>query len=454
MLRQAIINYRYLSVLILASTFVLGGCGSKTATTNSNSNSNSNSQTASHEPVQITTAIAEVRSMPTYFEATGSLAADAQSDVASTIGGKIAEVNFDVGSYVQKGAVLVRLDARDAQIRLEQAQAQVEQAKAGERQAKAAVEQARANLRQTQIRLGLTQGANFDTETFSQVKSVKAQLALAEKELARAERLLVTGDVSVSARDQRRATRDQLIGQLDEARSNAAVAVKAIYTAQEAVNTAQAQASTAQTNIGTALTQVDAARKAVSDTAIYAPISGYISERVADPGEYITPNAPNSKLCTIVRTSVLRMRIDVPEQSIGQVKTGQGISLQTSSYPDRNFAGTVARILPSVNTASRTLTVEAEVENGEGLLKPGQFATVRITQGKAAQAVVIPVTAVRTEGDINRVFVIKDGRAEERIVQLGMLENDKIEVKQGVVENEVVATGNLGQLVDGADVRQ
>jgi len=206
--------------------------------------------------------------------------------------------------------------------------------------------------------------------------------------------------------------------------------------------------------VATAETQVDQARKAVSDTVVYSPISGYVAERNSDLGEYITPNTPNSKVATIVRTAVLRLRIDVPEQSIGKVSVGQGISAQVSAYPDRNFAGTIVRILPSLNTTSRTLTVEAEVENTGGLLKPGQFATVRITQSKPEPAVMIPTSAVRTEGEINKVFVIKDGVANERLVQLGFLENDTIEVKQGVQEGETVATSNLDKLGDGIIVRQ
>ncbi len=66
----------------------------------------------------------------------------------------------------------------------------------------------------------------------------------------------------------------------------------------------------------------------------------------------------------------------------------------------------------------------------------------------------IPTSAVRTEGDINKVFVVKDGVANERRVLLGFLENDYIEVKQSVAENETVATSNLDKLGDGVIVKQ
>jgi RND family efflux transporter MFP subunit len=389
--------------------------------------------------------------MPTYFEATGTLASDASTDVAPAVGGKITAVNFDIGSYVERGSVLVQLDDRDARIRLEQAQAQVAQAESTVRQAQAQVEQARASVRQTQSRLGLTEGSKFDIETFSQVRSTQAQLDFAERELGRFERLLETGDVSRSAYDQRKATRDQLRAQLEEARSTAAVAVSSIRTAQSQVDTAQAGVGAAQAAANVARTQTETARKAISDTVITAPITGYVAERIADVGEFVSTQ---QKVATIVRTSILRLRIDVPEQSVGLVTVGQGVSAQVSAYPDRNFSGTVTRISPNLNATSRTLIIEAEVENVGGLLKPGQFATVRITQSKPKPTVMIPAVAVKVDGETNKVFIIKDGRAEERIVKTGVLENNLIEIQQGVQENELVAVSNVGQIYDGVQVRQ
>ena len=436
-------------LLILAgSSLLTAACGS---TANSATANNSNSQP---EIVDVTTAQATIVPIPTYIEATGNLTSDAQTDVAPAVSGKIVEVNFDIGSYVSQGSVLLRLDARDAQIRLEQARAQVEQQRQAVQQAESNAEQALANLRQAQARLGVRDGETFQIKDFSQVKSITAQLELAEKELRRTERLLETGDVSRSQYDQRKSQRDALLGQLDEARSNAAVAIKAIDTARAAYESQRSAVGVARAAVTNAQTQVAAAQKAVNDTIVLAPISGYIAERTADVGEYVSPSTPNSKIATIVRTSTLRVRIDVPEQDIAKIATGQGVSVQTSAWPDRNFAGTVVRVSPSLNATARTLTVEAEIQNVDGLLKPGQFATVRITQSKPEPAVMVPVKAVKTVGDSNSVFVVKDGIAREQFVQLGLLENDMIQIKSGVVEGDPVVVSDLNQLTDGIFVRQ
>ncbi len=428
------------------SSIFAAACGGKST---ANTNANNQPQT-----IDVTTTQAVIQQIPSYIEATGNLASDAQTDVAPAVSGKIIEVNFDIGSFVRQGDVLVRLDNRDASIRLEQARSQAEQQRRAVSQAEANVAQAVANLRQTQDRLGVKDGETFKIENFSQVKAFSAQLILAEKEFQRAQKLVETGDISKSIFDQRKAQRDQLIGQLEEARSNAAVAIRAINIAQTAVDTAKASVSSAKAAVTTAETQVAQAQKGLTDTVVNSPISGFVAERNADVGEYISPNTPNAKLATIVRTSTLRLKIDIPEQFVGKVATGESISLQTSSYPDRSFAGTVARIAPGLNATARTLTVEAEVQNVDGLLKPGQFATVRIRQSKPEPAVMVPVKSVRTVGETNSVFVVKDGAAREQFVQLGLLENDMIQIKKGIIEGDVVATSNLNLLTDGVFVRQ
>src|SRR5215213_4434463 len=102
-------NSLLIFLLIVAVTSVLtAACGS---TANSATSNNSNSQPAI---VDVTTAQATIVPIPTYIEATANLTSDAQTDVAPAVSGKIVEVNFDIGSYVSQGNVLIRLDARDA----------------------------------------------------------------------------------------------------------------------------------------------------------------------------------------------------------------------------------------------------------------------------------------------------------------------------------------------------
>jgi len=408
-----------LLALVVAAAFVASCRGSKANVRKEESNANT-------QPVAVegvTTAAAIKRELPRFFEATGSLAGDQQTDVAPQTSGKVVAIGVDIGSYVKRGQMLVQLDESELKLRVDQAAAQVEQAKAA--------------VRQAEEKIGLRSGQAFDPNKVAEVAAAKVAFELAEKNLKRAEKLIESGDVSRSFYDDQRARRDQLKEQYE------------VQVAQARQNYAGVDVS--RTSVANAQAALALARKSLSYAVIPAPIDGFVSERTADLGEYVSPQ---QKVVTIVRTNPLRIRIDIPEQAIPEVKVGQSVSIATSAWPDKNFAGRVARIAPSVSAQSRTLTVEAEIENSGNALKPGQFATVRILQERAEPAVLVPSRAVVNDAGVSRVYVIKDGHAEQRLVQTGQTDGDLIEIRSGVAADELVATSNLEQLSDGIAVKQ
>ena len=407
-------------LLLIAAGVFLSSCGGSRANVRKEETP---AEAAANTPVDVTTAAAITRDLPRFFEATGSLAGDEQTDVAPQTAGKVVAVGVDIGSFVRRGQMLVKLDDAELKLRVDQAVAQVEQAK--------------ANVRQAEEKIGLKPGQPFDPNRVAEVAAAKVTFDLAERNFRRAEKLIESGDVSRSFYDEARARRDQTKEQYD------------VAVAQARQN--YAAVDVARTNVVNAQSQLALARKNLSYSVIPAPIDGFVAERTADLGEYVSPQ---QKVATIVRTNPLRIKIDIPEQAISAVKVGQSVSVTTSSWPDKSFAGRVARIAPNVSAQSRTLSVEAEVENGSGALKPGQFATVRILQERSEPAVLVPARAVITEAGVSRLFVIKNGRAEERVIQTGQTEGDLIEVKNGVAADEQVATSSLERLSDGVAIKQ
>ena len=413
------------SVFRLSAIAILLGALAALAISCGGSRANSPPEEATAIPaaVDVTTATAIQRELPRYFEATGSLAGDQQTDVAPSIAGKVVAIGVDLGSYVKQGQMIVRLDDVDLKLRVDQAQAQLDQA--------------RAALRQAEEKIGLRAGRNFDPNSVPDVANARVAFELAEKNLRRAEKLIESGDVASAFYDEQKAKRDQLKEQYESALSKARQDFAAVATARANVSNAESQLGLARRNLSYAL--------------VFSPIDGYVAERTADLGEYVSTTA---KVATVVRINPLRIRIDIPEQAIPEVQVGQAVSITTSAWPDKNFSGRIARISPNVSATSRTLTVEAEIENSSGVLKPGQFATVRILQPRTEPAVLVPARSVRTEAGVSRLFVIKDGRAQQRLVQLGQTEGDLIEIKSGVAADEQVATSNVEQLSDGVAVRQ
>src|SRR5215204_4723631 len=394
--------------LVAALALTAASCGGSRAQANKKE---APAAPAAPAAVDVTTAPAIMRDLPRFVEATGSLAADEQTDVAPIVGGRVVSVGVDLGTYVQKGQVIAQLDSGDARLRLEQTQAEA--------------------------RIGLAPGQRFDPTKVAEVGAARVGYDLAEKNLRRYQQLLESGDISRSAYDQQRAQRDQLREQYQAALTQANQSYAAVQTARAAAQAAQVQ--------------VQQAQKGIRDVTIYSPISGYVTERAADVGEFVSTS---SKVATVARTNPMRVRIDIPEQAIATVHPGQSVSVSVSTYPDRSSSGRVARVSPSVSAQSRTLTIEAEVENGESLLKPGQFATIRVLQSQSDPAILVPVRAVRTDGTTSRVYVIQDGVARERLVATGRQDGDLVEVKGNIQSNELVATSNVEQLADGVPVRQ
>jgi RND family efflux transporter MFP subunit len=319
--------------------------------------------------------------------------------------------------------MIVKIDDADLRIRVAQAQAQLDQAK--------------ATVRQNEAKIGLKPGQKFNPESVPEVAQARAALQLAETNLRRYEKLVETGDISRASYDQQKSQRDQLKEQYEVTIHQAQQNYAAVANAQGIVDAAQ--------------TQLALAKRNMNYSVVSAPIAGYVSERTADVGEYVSPQ---QKVASIVNLNPLRVRIDIPEQAIPRVHVGESVSVTVSAYTDRSFAGHLARISPNVTAASRTLTVEAEVDNPKGELKPGQFATVRILQPQSEPAVLVPQRALRQISGATYVFVIKNGRAEQRLVQSGQVEGDLVEIKSGIAADEVVATSNVDQLSDGVTVRQ
>jgi multidrug efflux pump subunit AcrA (membrane-fusion protein) len=403
---------------VALAALALAGCKRSAGQSNAAAN-------ASPTPnvVQVSTSAAIVRQLPQFFEGTGSLAANQQTDVAPETSGKVAAVGVDIGSSVSKGQMLVKLEDADFKDRILQAQAQLDQQK--------------ATLQQNMAKIGLKPGQKFNPENVPEVAAARAALDLAEKNLRRSEKLVESGDIPRATYDLQKSQRDQAAEQYQALIHQAQQNYAAVANSQAAVDAAQTNLSLAKRNL--------------TYTVVPAPMAGYISERPADVGEYISPQ---QKVATIVSLNPLRVRIDVPEQSIPQVHAGESVSVTVAAYPDRSFAGRVARISPSVTPSSRTMTVEADVDNPKAELKPGQFATIRILLPQSAPAVLVPQRALRTISGATYVFVIKNGFAQQRLVQTGQTEGDLIELKSGIAADEIVASSNVDQLSDGSAVRQ
>src|SRR5688572_21528344 len=194
-----------------------------------------------------------------------------------------------------------------------------------------------------------------DPEQRARLREAQAQVVLTEQAWRRAEALAKTGVVSAADLDLARANREA----------------------------AQAR--------------VDLARVEVERTEIRAPFAGMLGPRLVSPGDRITDLTDLVLLDAVAR---LKLTFTVPEPVMPLVHPGQTVFLRVAPFPDRQFPGRVFFVAPSLDPASRRLTLKAEIDNGERLLRPGLFADVRLRTAQRPDALVVPESAIvyDTEG--------------------------------------------------------
>jgi RND family efflux transporter MFP subunit len=394
-----------LIVTVVAGGLLASGCGSNKRSAEATAEAKASSTET--PPVDTTTAAAITRGLQRGVEVVGSLVADEEVVVSAQAPGELAELSIDFGAYVGRGQIIARIDPRDANLK---------------------VQQAEAALKQTLARLGMNDGERFDPDRNADVRVAKAQLDWEKMSLDRQTRLVENGDVA-------RALYDQAVTTHNLARARYQAALDQVN--QQLAVVEQQRAT------------LNLAKKALGDTIVRAPISGAVKEKHSSRGSYLPVNAP---IVTLVKINPLRLRADIPEYAAASVRTGQTMTLTVEAFPERAFSGRVVRIGPSLNELTRALTVEAEVGNPGNLLRPGMFAKSRLITAKDALAVMVPQRAVQVIAGLNKVFVIENGRASERIVKTGASDGDLIEVLEGVKPGENVATSNLDKLQEGTAV--
>jgi RND family efflux transporter MFP subunit len=237
------------------------------------------------------------------------------------------------------------------------------------------------------------------------------------------------------------------INQADCKRAEALFAKNAISAAE--YDNVTAKCKTGPLGLKAAEARQSMAAKNVGDGAIRAPFTGIVAQRYVEVGEYVQAQ---SKVISIAQSAELRLEFTVPEANVGDVKQGADVAFTVAAYADTTFHGKVRFVSGSVRAATRDLVVEAVVDNGDKKLFPGMFADVALSTGMR-RLPSVPLSAVFERQDKRRIFVVKDGRLEERVLQPGPESNGRVSVESGVKAGEPVVTANADRLINGARVQ-
>lgn len=328
-------------------------------------------------------------------------------DVHAKIAGYIQKIYVDVGDRVKTGQTLAVLEVPELNAQLQGADAAV-------RRAKDAIRQARGDLNRAE---SLHAAAHLDYMRLKQASAARPGL-IAEQELDDAQAKDKEGEAQISA---------------DEA---------ALSEAQNQLDVSVA----GQRQLG-AMT---------SYTRIIAPFSGVVTKRYVDTGALVqagtSSNTQALPVVSVAETDLFRLTLPVPESAVPSIRLGTTVTVRVAAL-NRDFAGKVSRFADDLNQDTRTMHTEVDVRNRDGSLVPGMYADVTLTLSQKDGALVVPIQAVARDGSQTSVLIVNSrNQVEQREVQLGMQEPDRVEVTSGLSPGERVIIGARNQFRVGDKV--
>jgi RND family efflux transporter MFP subunit len=354
------------------------------------------------EPVQVRLIAATLENLPRVVKATGALAAEEEVTAAFKVPGRILEITADLGSPVRKGQILSSLDASDFRLRVEQAEASVNQVRA---------------------QLGLAPGGTDDQVDSEQTSLVRETRALVENARLNRQRLSSLVEKGFVAR-----------AEVDDATSQVLVAESRYQSALEEIR--NRQAVLVERRLALALS-----RQQLADAVLVSPIDGTVLERKASVGEFVSAGAPIFRL---VRVDPLRLRVAVTERDAAALRVGQAVRVSVEGDSGIH-SGRIARMSPSIAEQNRTLSIEAEIANPDGRLRPGAFAQAEILIEGGHPSLLIPASSLVTFAGLEKVLTVKEDKVAELKVRSGQRLGDRIEIVEGLPPGVSVISepGNL-----------
>ena len=353
-------------------------------------------------PVELDTAVVTQRAVgvqASVLNASGYVTARRRATVSSKITGKVVEVNVEEGMAIREGQVLARLDDSQFKASLALAEAQAEAA--------------RQNVRESDVRL------------------VEARLALERAQRLSADKLNTAAD-------------------LDTARAQADSLVARIAAAREQVRVAERQ--------------IDVERANLDNTIIRAPFNGVAVSKDAQPGEMVSPNSAGggftrTGICTLVDMRSLEIEVDVNENYINRVESGQPITAVLNAYPDWQIPGHVITTVPKADRQKATVLVRIGFAQLDPRILPDMGVKVTFMKQASSEdasgarpVMLVPKTAIRTENGQSYAFVVVGGVVDRRGVRTGGADADRLEVTAGLAAGERVVLSPPATLASGMTV--
>lgn len=192
------------------------------------------------------------------------------------------------------------------------------------------------------------------------------------------------------------------------------------------------------------------ARLQLSHTELRAPFDGIVAERHIRIGQNL---AAGTTAFRVVNSSRLRAELHAPERQLSRLRPGQPVQISVDALPGRQYTARVARIAPTIDARTATFKLTVELNNDVGELKPGMFARVSVVFEQRSNVLSIPAAALLENSREPTVFVVNNGLAAPRRVSLGLSHDGRVEIVNGLRDDEQVVISGQNSLKPGLGVR-
>jgi len=335
------------------------------------------------------------------LDASGYVTPRRRATIAAKLTARVIAVYAEEGMRVKEGDVLARLDDSDARVRLESAKADRDSAAAA-------------------------------------IKDLQVNLANAQRELRRAQELQNSGVESVQSLDTARTAADSLTARLE---------------------LAHVQVQAAESKVGVAQQDLD-------NCTVRAPFSGMVVSKDAQVGEMVSPISAGggftrTGIATVVDMKSNEIEVDVNESYIARVRQGQPVIATLDAYPDWHMGAKVRTVIPTADRQKATVKVRISFDELDPRILPDMGVKVSFLSDASAiprkddmptPQILVPKDAVRGDGGISVVFVMKGSHVERRAVRLGGEQGSDVQVLAGIVDGDAVVVKPPAGLKDGQEV--
>ena len=360
-----------------------------------------------------------------------TLRADEVVDLFAKTSGYVEMIDVDIGSRVKKGDLLVQISVPEM----------VDE----QRQLEAIVRAKTAKVRALQAKSVQAQRMVETAET--EVQRYAAEHALEQISLKRKRELRDGNAIPEQALDEAVSAHAITEAQLQIAHARVAGAIAEKQAVDADVDVAKADMMVVQANLARLKTLMGYA-------SIRAPFDGVITVRGVDHGAFVRSAAEGTttSLLRIAKMDRIRVVIEIPEVDVSFVTVGTAVTIDVKASRQEPLSARISRMAGALKPDTRTMRVEADIDNAEGKFAPGMYARVVVILETNAQAMVIPSQAIRMEEETTVVLISAGGVARSKPVKIGYDDGIWAEVLSGLDERDLVITSTSGAVTPGVAV--